>query len=130
MGLFSWIILGLLSGALARLMVPEVYTAGIFATTILGIVGALVGGFIVGIVTSGIVMLIKKFHLPRFMIFFPITLVPGLGVALWLSPMVHMPYGALALSLCIGQTVPAVCGVALSKALEQVFYPKHSISNA
>ena len=52
------------------------------------------------------------------------------GVALWLSPMVHMPYGALALSLCIGQTVPAVCGVALSKALEQVFYPKHSISNA
>ena len=69
-------------------------------------------------------------HLPRFMIFFPITLVPGLGVALWLSPMVHMPYGALALSLCIGQTVPAVCGVALSKALEQVFYPKHSISNA
>ena len=71
----------------------------------------MVGGFIVGIVTSGIVMLIKKFHLPRFMIFFPITLV-------------------LALSLCIGQTVPAVCGVALSKALEQVFYPKHSISNA
>ena len=62
----------------------------------------MVGGFIVGIVTSGIVMLIKKFHLPRFMIFFPITLVPGLGVALWLSPMVHMPYGALALSLCIG----------------------------
>ena len=90
----------------------------------------MVGGFIVGIVTSGIVMLIKKFHLPRFMIFFPITIVPGLGVALWLSPMVHMPYGALALSLCIGQTVPAVCGVALSKALEQVFYPKHSISNA
>ena len=80
----------------------------------------MVGGFIVGIVTSGIVMLI----------IFPITLVPGLGVALWLSPMVHMPYGALALSLCIGQTVPAVCGVALSKALEQVFYPKHSISNA
>ena len=63
----------------------------------------MVGGFIVGIVTSGIVML---------------------------SPMVHMPYGALAISLCIGQTVPAVCGVALSKALEQVFYPKHSISNA
>ena len=90
----------------------------------------MVGGFIVGIVTSGIVMLIKKFHLPRFMIFFPITLVPGFGVALWLSPMVHMPYEALALSLCIGQTVPAVCGVALSKALEQVFYPKHSISNA
>ena len=46
MGLFSWIILGLLSGALARLMMPEVYTAGLFATTILGIVGALVGGFI------------------------------------------------------------------------------------
>ena len=91
----------------------------------------MLGGFgIIDMVGGFIVMLIKKFHLPRFMIFFPITLVPGLGVALWLSPMVHMPYGALALSLCIGQTVPAVCGVALSKALEQVFYPKHSISNA
>lgn len=87
------------------------------------------GGFIVGIVTSGVIVLIKKFHLPRFMIFFPIVLVPGLGVALWLSPMVHMPYAALALSLCIGQTVPAVCGVVLSKALEQVFYPKKVINN-
>lgn len=59
----------------------------------------------VPLVTSGICHADQK--IPpclRFMIFFPITLVPGLGVALWLSPMVHMPYGALALSLCIGQT--------------------------
>ena len=45
-GIISLNILGLLSGAVARLMIPEVYTAGIFATTILGIIGALVGGFI------------------------------------------------------------------------------------
>ena len=119
-------------GAYQIRIVTSLYALSNFIANMLGGFGIIdmVGGFIVGIVTSGIVMLIKKFHLPRFMIFFPITLVPGLGVALWLSPMVHMPYGALALSLCIGQTVPAVCGVALSKALEQVFYPKHSISNA
>lgn len=96
------------------------------ANLIANVVGGLgiidmVGGCIVGIVTSGVIVLIKKFHLPRFMIFFPIVLVPGLGVALWLSPIVNMPYGALALSLCIGQSVPAVCGVALTKVLERVF---------
>lgn len=53
MGFFSWIILGLLSGALARLMMPEVYTAGLVATTLLGIVGALVGGFIGSILGIG-----------------------------------------------------------------------------
>lgn len=96
------------------------------ANLIANVVGGLgiidmVGGCIVGIVTSGVIVLIKKFHLPRFMIFFPIVLVPGFGVALWLSPIVNMPYGALALSLCIGQSVPAVCGVALTKVLERVF---------
>lgn len=81
----------------------------------------MVGGCIVGIVTSFLIMLIRKFHLPRILIFFPIVLVPGLGVALWLAPMVGMAYPALALSLCIGQSVPAICGVVLTKVLERVF---------
>lgn len=53
MGIISWIILGLLAGALARLMMPEVYKAGLVATTILGIVGALIGGFLGSIVGIG-----------------------------------------------------------------------------
>ncbi len=88
----------------------------------------MVGGCIVGIVTTALIVLIRRFHLPRFMIFFPIVLVPGLGVALWLAPMVNMPYAALALSLCIGQTLPAVCGVVLSKVLEGVFSKESSIA--
>ena len=82
----------------------------------------MVGGCIVGIITSFLIMLIRKFHLPRILIFFPIVLVPGLGVALWLAPMVGMAYPALALSLCIGQSVPAICGVVLTKVLERVFH--------
>ncbi|MCI6676206.1 MAG: QueT transporter family protein [Clostridiales bacterium] len=81
----------------------------------------MVGGCIVGIVTSFLIVLIRKFHLNRALIFFPIMLVPGLGVALWLSPLLNFPYPALAVNLCIGQSVPAVCGVILTKVLERVF---------
>ena len=35
-----------------------------------------------------------------------------------------MPYGALALSLCIGQVIPAICGVVLVNVLQRALYPK------
>ena len=36
-----------------------------------------------------------------------------------------MPYGALALSLCIGQTVPAICGAVLVRnVLQRALYPQ------
>ncbi|MGN0482551.1 MAG: QueT transporter family protein [Lachnospiraceae bacterium] len=100
-----------------------------FIANILGGLGLvdMVGGCIVGIVTSFLIFLIRKFELPRFLIFFPIVLVPGFSVALWLAPIVHMPYLLMAANLCIGQSVPAVCGVALTKVLERVF-GKGSIS--
>lgn len=46
MGFFSWIIFGLLAGALARLIMPGSDRAGCLVTCILGIVGAAVGGWI------------------------------------------------------------------------------------
>jgi len=46
MSILSWIILGLIAGALAKLVVPGDQGGGIFLTMLLGIVGALVGGFI------------------------------------------------------------------------------------
>ena len=45
MGLFSWILMGLLAGALARLLTPGPDRMGCVGTAALGIVGALVGGF-------------------------------------------------------------------------------------
>ncbi|MEO0292605.1 MAG: GlsB/YeaQ/YmgE family stress response membrane protein [candidate division WOR-3 bacterium] len=46
MGIFSWIIMGLIVGALAKLVMPGKDPGGIIVTILLGIAGAFVGGFI------------------------------------------------------------------------------------
>ena len=46
MGILGWIIFGLVVGALAKLIMPGKDPGGIFVTIILGIVGALLGGFL------------------------------------------------------------------------------------
>lgn len=46
MGILSWIIFGLIAGALAKLIMPGKDPGGFFVTAIIGIVGAIVGGFI------------------------------------------------------------------------------------
>ncbi len=46
MGILSWIVLGLIVGALAKWIMPGKDPGGIFVTILLGIAGAFVGGFI------------------------------------------------------------------------------------
>ena len=46
MGILSWIIFGLIAGILAKWIMPRNDGAGLIATVILGIVGAVVGGWI------------------------------------------------------------------------------------
>ena len=46
MGIISWIILGLVVGIIAKLLMPGKDPGGIFVTIILGIAGAIGGGFI------------------------------------------------------------------------------------
>lgn len=46
MGFFTTIFLGLLVGALAKWVMPGKDPGGIFITMVLGIVGAMVGGYI------------------------------------------------------------------------------------
>ncbi|THJ65175.1 GlsB/YeaQ/YmgE family stress response membrane protein [Arthrobacter echini] len=46
MGIFGWLILGLLAGAIAKLILPGKQGGGWIITLILGVVGALLGGFI------------------------------------------------------------------------------------
>ena len=46
MGILAWLALGLIAGALAKLIYPGHQGGGIFATIGLGILGALVGGFV------------------------------------------------------------------------------------
>ena len=46
MGILSWIVLGLCAGALAKFIMPGDDPGGIIITIIIGIVGAMVGGFL------------------------------------------------------------------------------------
>ncbi len=46
MGILGWIIFGLVVGALAKLIMPGKDPGGFVVTTLLGIIGAVVGGFL------------------------------------------------------------------------------------
>jgi uncharacterized membrane protein YeaQ/YmgE (transglycosylase-associated protein family) len=46
MGIIAWIILGLIAGALAKLIMPGRDPGGIIVTILIGIAGAIVGGFV------------------------------------------------------------------------------------
>jgi uncharacterized membrane protein YeaQ/YmgE (transglycosylase-associated protein family) len=49
MGWFSFIILGLLAGAIAKLILPGKQGGGWIATLILGLIGAMIGGWLAGL---------------------------------------------------------------------------------
>jgi uncharacterized membrane protein YeaQ/YmgE (transglycosylase-associated protein family) len=46
MGIIGWILLGLLAGVIAKAVLPGDDPGGIIVTTIIGIVGALLGGLV------------------------------------------------------------------------------------
>jgi uncharacterized membrane protein YeaQ/YmgE (transglycosylase-associated protein family) len=46
MGILSWIVFGLIAGALARFLKPGEDPAGLIMTIVIGILGAVIGGFI------------------------------------------------------------------------------------
>ena len=46
LGILAWIILGLIAGLIAKAIMPGKDPGGAIITTILGIVGAIIGGFI------------------------------------------------------------------------------------
>ena len=49
MGFFSFLILGLLAGAIAKLIIPGKQAGGWFVTLLLGVIGAMLGGWLGGI---------------------------------------------------------------------------------
>ena len=50
MGFFGFLLLGLLAGALAKLILPGTQGGGWFVTLLLGVVGALLGGWLAGLI--------------------------------------------------------------------------------
>ncbi|MBT5388154.1 MAG: GlsB/YeaQ/YmgE family stress response membrane protein [Porticoccaceae bacterium] len=55
MGIFSWILLGLIAGILAKYIMPGKDNGGFVITTILGIAGAFTGGWLGSLVGLGTV---------------------------------------------------------------------------
>ena len=53
MGILGWILLGLIAGAIAKAIMPGDDPGGIIVTILLGIVGAVVGGFIASALNLG-----------------------------------------------------------------------------
>ncbi len=46
MGIVAWAVFGLVAGAIARMLVPGSGAGGLIVTSMLGVVGAVIGGFI------------------------------------------------------------------------------------
>jgi uncharacterized membrane protein YeaQ/YmgE (transglycosylase-associated protein family) len=55
MGILTWIVFGLLAGLAAKLVMPGRDPGGLIVTILLGIVGAVVGGFVATAVGYGTV---------------------------------------------------------------------------
>jgi uncharacterized membrane protein YeaQ/YmgE (transglycosylase-associated protein family) len=49
LGILSWILFGLVAGAVARMLVPGRNASGCIATLAVGLAGALIGGFLGGL---------------------------------------------------------------------------------
>ena len=53
MGIIGWIVLGFLAGLLAKAIMPGAERGGFILTTLLGIGGALLGGFLASVLGLG-----------------------------------------------------------------------------
>lgn len=53
LNIIAWIVLGFIAGAIAKAIFPGRQGGGVFATTLLGIVGAFVGGTLLHVIQTG-----------------------------------------------------------------------------
>ena len=79
MGIFSWIIFGLIAGLLAKAIMPGQDPGGWIVTILLGIGGAIIGGFVATLLGFGNV---SGFNLYSFLI-----AILGSLILLWLYRM-------------------------------------------
>jgi uncharacterized membrane protein YeaQ/YmgE (transglycosylase-associated protein family) len=85
MGVIAWIILGLVAGMVAKMLVPGRDPQGLVITTLIGIAGALLGGFLAT----------KLFHVNGTQGFFDLST--------WISAIAGAAVLLLAYHLVIGQ---------------------------
>ena len=81
----------------------------------------IVGGGLVGLLTAGCCAWLGKKRLNVALTALPVTLIPALGVASWLSYLLGLPYWVMALSLLVGQLISGLAGVLLTSALKKIW---------
>jgi uncharacterized membrane protein YeaQ/YmgE (transglycosylase-associated protein family) len=85
MGIIAWIILGLVAGLIANMLIPGKRSQGLILTCVIGIVGALLGGWVAT----------KLFHIHSLQGFF--------NISTWLTAIVGAAVLLLAFHLFTGQ---------------------------
>ncbi|MBR0085021.1 MAG: QueT transporter family protein [Lachnospiraceae bacterium] len=95
--------------------------ANCLANTLIGGLGIWdsIGGLIVGIATTALIVLLKKLKAPAWTSAIPVTFIPALGVPIYLSQLLSLPYSMLAVSLLVGQAISGVCGAAFVIVLQK-----------
>ena len=76
-------------------------------------------GFIIGLLTSGTIALGKRCGLGCWIVAVAVTILPGLGVPVWLAYLLKIPYNILVASLLVGQFISGITGMLLIRALEK-----------
>ena len=76
------------------------------------------GGVCVGLVTTGVIVLIRHLRLPVILCGAAIVLCISLVCSLWLAPLLGVSYGFMVLSLAVGELIPGIFGVILIEVLK------------
>ena len=96
--------------------------SNLLANLLMGGLGVfdIVGGGLVGLLTAGCCALAGKGGPPEWTVLIPIALIPALGVSVWLSRLIGIPYTALAGSLLVGQLICGAISVVLVHKLHHL----------
>lgn len=109
--------------------IPAFTIANFVSNTVMGGFGLVdaIGGAIVGLLTTGLIVLAKRQGLGNWVLIPIITFVPGLIVPIWLTYFLPVPYWVLVSSLVVGQFVCGVVSYFLINALEKVVYKNKEV---
>ena len=83
--------------------------ANMLSNLLLGGLGIfdIVGGFLIGLITAGIIALLSKKTNKAWILVLPIAICPSFIVPIWLYFLLKIPYIYLVLSLLVGQAISA-----------------------
>ena len=76
-------------------------------------------GLLIGLLTCGMIVLGKRLGFGCRIVAVAVTLLPGLGVPVWLSYLLDIPYVVLVSGLLVGQFISGMVGMLLVGALEK-----------